>query len=227
MKDKHLFRVLLAMGCGFLLAASARGQTTCTHSSAGYTSPGTCTVNIQFTRQADKTLAAFVYYVTLPSGWDVISVSGDGSPEYSPFDNGIVLLGSLASLQPRPLNISFTMSVPAGETGPKNLSGLVEYTYADTSTPVAIAVTPDPLAISAAVSGAPEFTGLQSTGGTIVLQWTATNSGSYRLQSSPALVPVAWSNVPGLAPIPGASGIMSATDTNAAQRKFYRVLWTY
>jgi hypothetical protein len=73
----------------------------------------------------------------------------------------------------------------------------------------------------------PAITGVEGAGDDVVLQWSATNAGSYRVQGTPALVPVAWSNLPGMGPIPGSNGTLSATDTNAGLQKFYRVLWTY
>jgi hypothetical protein len=73
----------------------------------------------------------------------------------------------------------------------------------------------------------PAITGVEGAGNDVVLQWSATNAGSYRVQGTPALLPVAWSNLPGMGPIPGSNGTLSATDTNAGPQKFYRVLWTY
>ncbi len=73
----------------------------------------------------------------------------------------------------------------------------------------------------------PAITGIEGAGNDVMLQWSATNAGSYRVQGTPALVPVAWSNLPGMGPIPGSNGTLSATDTNAGLQKFYRVLWTY
>jgi hypothetical protein len=123
------------------------GQTTAAHSSAGYTSPGTCTVTCRFTREENKTLSGLLYYILPPDGWTVTGVSGDGSPEYGPADKAILLFGSLASLQVRPLTITYTMSVPPGETGPRNLAATVQYTYGFTSAPVAVRATPDPLVV--------------------------------------------------------------------------------
>lgn len=124
------------------------GQTTATHSSPGYTSPGTCTVVFQFTREENKTLSSLLYYFVPPDGWTVTDAGGDGSPQYSPAGKGILLFGSLASLQVRPLTITYTMSVPPGETGPKNLAGAVKYTYGFTNAPVAVRAIPDPLVVA-------------------------------------------------------------------------------
>lgn len=74
---------------------------------------------------------------------------------------------------------------------------------------------------------APVITAIRQTAPGVVLQWSATNAGSYRVQGSPALVQVMWSNVPGMGPVPGSNGTLSATDTNAGPQKFYRVLGTF
>ena len=75
----------------------------------------------------------------------------------------------------------------------------------------------------------PVITGLDREGSDFVLQWSATNVGSYAVESTTSLFPVAgWSNQPGLGPVPGSNGILSVTDTNATEpQKFYRVRWSY
>lgn len=75
----------------------------------------------------------------------------------------------------------------------------------------------------------PAITALERAGSDVVLQWSATNTGSYSLESATSLFPTAdWSNVPGLGPVPGSNGTLSLTDTNAAElQKFYRVRWEY
>jgi LmbE family N-acetylglucosaminyl deacetylase len=73
----------------------------------------------------------------------------------------------------------------------------------------------------------PAITGVQGSGDEFVVQWAATNVGSYQVEATASLAPMSWSNLPGLGPIAGSNGILSATDTNAGLKKFYRVIWTF
>jgi hypothetical protein len=73
----------------------------------------------------------------------------------------------------------------------------------------------------------PAITGVQGSGDEFVVQWAATNVGSYQVEVTTSLAPMSWSNLPGLGPIAGSNGILSVTDTNAGLKKFYRVVWTF
>lgn len=147
--NRGFWSVSFAVLASILAVPSAPGQTRASHSSPGYTSPGTCDVTFQFNRETNKTLVALLYYVSPPAGWEVTKVTGDATPELSPSDRGIVLLGNLSTLQPRPLTVTYTMSVPAGVTGSHSLKGTIEYSYEKDQSVYVIAPTNHPLVITA------------------------------------------------------------------------------
>jgi hypothetical protein len=80
----------------------------------------------------------------LPSGWTLVSVSGDGNPEMS---GGEILWAG--ALPPSPIRMVYTVQVPAGATGVQPIHGEVEYQFAGMVNPATGFADPDPLAVDA------------------------------------------------------------------------------
>lgn len=119
------------------------GSVTAQHTSEGYRSPGTCKVTCEFAYPTNRSLLSLAWLVTLPQGWQITSVVGSGSPEVE--GNDIVFLaGSLTN----PIQFNYTVSVPPGEAGTKNLSSSVDYNLSGMTNPVTVGVTADPLSLS-------------------------------------------------------------------------------
>ncbi len=112
--------------------------------SGGYRSPGSVTVNCQFTYPSGRSLLSLNWRPTLPSGWNVTSVTGDGAPEFR--GGEIVFVGS--SLTANPINLSYVITVPAGETGNKDVAAMVDYQLDGMVNPLMIQATPNPLRLT-------------------------------------------------------------------------------
>jgi hypothetical protein len=126
-----------------LAVVRADGLVTAQHSSDGYRSPGICQVTCEFAYPTNRSLLSLAWLVTLPPGWQITSVAGNGTPEVQGSD--IVFLGSLTN---RPIQFSYTLSVPSGETGVKALSGSAEYILNGMTNQAMVITTPDPLPLS-------------------------------------------------------------------------------
>jgi PKD repeat protein/subtilisin-like proprotein convertase family protein len=83
----------------------------------------------------------------LPAGWVVESVSGTGAPELQ--SGEIVWTGVMP---PSPIQMVYTVQVPAEASGPYNVRGEVEYQFSDTVNPATLYANPDPLTVSNAVA---------------------------------------------------------------------------
>lgn len=82
-----------------------------------YHSPGKFTVSCSFEHALDRTLFFLVWQPTLPSGWTLRSVSGDGNPQIS--GDQIVFGNSL----PNPVRFTYVAAVPDGQTGRNRIYG--------------------------------------------------------------------------------------------------------
>ena len=97
-----------------------------TQASQPFVSPGTNVVFCQVTSQTASQLLALAWSPSLPAGWTVVGVSGDGSPSLGP-EGGITLLGNLSG---NPLNFSYSVRIPAGQAQGGVIGGTVTYQYA-------------------------------------------------------------------------------------------------
>ncbi len=96
---------------------------TAVHASLGYCSPGTGTVACQFAYPSDRTVLALLWRPVLPGGWVLAGASGDGIPQTNGTE--IVFTGALTN---NPVSFAYSVMVPAGQTEPQDVGGVVEYT---------------------------------------------------------------------------------------------------
>jgi hypothetical protein len=79
---------------------------------------------------------------TLPLGWTLTSAGGDGNPQVN--GNEIIFDGPF----PDPLTFSFTVSIPANQTGPQEILGQALYFLSGMTNTAFVQVAPDPLALN-------------------------------------------------------------------------------
>lgn len=117
-----------------------------THACGGYSPSSTASVQAGFEYPQDRQLLSLLWTPALPAGWTLSSVSGNGAPEIS--GNSIVFTGDLSA---NPLTFTFQVSVPAGESGTRQISSAVQYTLSGMTNPDTVAATPDPLTVDASL----------------------------------------------------------------------------
>ena len=110
-------------------------------SSTNYISGGVLSVTntITFT----NTLASLLWRPHLPTGWALLSVAGDGSPEMNFGD--IIWTGALPS---SPIQMRYTVQIPAGQTGSRQIRGEVEYQFQGMPNPANTYASPDPIPVN-------------------------------------------------------------------------------
>jgi hypothetical protein len=104
----------------------------------------TCGGNIQITNRVEYTgtLLSLLWRPKLPSGWTLLSATGDGNPES--IADEILWSGSIPA---SPILMVYTVQVPAGDHAPKALRGEVEYQASGMVNPVTQYAGPDPLVL--------------------------------------------------------------------------------
>jgi hypothetical protein len=128
----------------FTLAVQNVPPPLATQSSQPFVSPGTNVVFCQVTSQTASQLLALARSPTLPAGWTVTSVSGDGAPSLG-LDGNITLLGALTN---NPLNLNYTVRIPAGQSQGGIIGGTVTYQYAGMPLPATTAAQPQLLSVT-------------------------------------------------------------------------------
>jgi CSLREA domain-containing protein len=103
---------------------------------------GPLQVNASVAYPDGATLLSLLWQPTLPAGWTLASVTGPGSPEIQ--GGEIVFTGGLPA---SPVSFSFTVNVPAGQSGSKQIVGQCEYQLAGMVNPVSVAADPNPLVV--------------------------------------------------------------------------------
>jgi hypothetical protein len=103
----------------FTLNIQTLGPFVATHSSEGYQSDGTATVNCTITYSGQP--SALGWSVAIPSGWSYQSGQNEPGVHPSPGESG-TLAWAWTSIPPSPVQFSYTLRVPAGESGQKSLS---------------------------------------------------------------------------------------------------------
>jgi hypothetical protein len=104
-----------------------------------YQSPGPFTISCRVDYAFDRTLFFLSWQPTLPPGWTLQSAAGDANPQIS--GGQVIFSGAL----PNPLNFTYTASVPAGQTGPKEVFGGALYFLSGMSSTAFAPASPNPL----------------------------------------------------------------------------------
>ncbi|MDP6523855.1 MAG: YDG domain-containing protein [Kiritimatiellia bacterium] len=111
------------------------------HWSDGYYLPGTNTIYCDFTYPTNRDLISLKWETFLSSGWTLNTTSGDGSPELTN-GNEIIFAGLLTN---NPVEFTYTVVAPGGETGGREISADVEYQLSGAINPSTTDAIPDPL----------------------------------------------------------------------------------
>jgi len=123
---------------------------TATHNAPPYVAGGDVTVTntIEYTFTED--LTALGITVDIPEGWTFVGVGGDDPPAIKPSSGATGPLEfSWITPPDSPISFTYTLHVPEGETGTKEISSEAEYRVG-TGTSQYATFTPDPLEISLA-----------------------------------------------------------------------------
>jgi hypothetical protein len=138
-----------------------------------YQSPGPFTVSCRVDYALDRTLFFMSWQPALPAGWTLQSASGDANPSVS--GGQVVFSGAL----PNPLNFTYTVAVPAGQTGSNSISGGALYFLSGMSSTAFAPATPSPLVMDHG-----SMLLLQRSGGSGVLTFLGDGGGTYTIQTS-------------------------------------------
>ena len=177
-------------------------------SPAYYQSPGTLVVSCQVGFGLDRTMYFLVWQPTLPSGWTVMSATGNGNPQIS--GDELIFDGPF----PNPLNFTYMVNIPAGQSGTQQIFGEGLYFLSGiTNTEIAPAI-PDPLLVNYGT-----MLSLMLQNGQPQLTIQGDIGRSYRIQSSTDLQ--TWTNVFTIVPTPGITKTNLPTSTNTM---FYRAV---
>ncbi|OGV84532.1 MAG: hypothetical protein A3K19_32845 [Lentisphaerae bacterium RIFOXYB12_FULL_65_16] len=109
----------------------------------GYRSPGVASITCTFEYPVDRTLLSLLWHPTLPAGWTLASVTGDGTPEIQQGD--IVLTGSLLA---NPVHITYLANVPAGQSGSKQVSAVAQFLVNGMTNAWTVPAAPDPVSLA-------------------------------------------------------------------------------
>lgn len=101
------------------------------------------TVNCQFGHPTNSTLLSLLWQLSLPAGWQLAAVAGDGGPTTN--GDEIVFTGSFVT---NPLSFSYTVDVPADAIGVTQIAAQAQYQLGGMLNPTSAAAMPDPLAIA-------------------------------------------------------------------------------
>ncbi len=110
------------------------------HSSAQYVVGSTLSVTNTFT--FTNALWSLLWRPQLPIGWTLGAVSGDGNPELS--GGEILWTGKMPS---SPIRMVYTVQVPVGAVGAKQIGGELEYQFAGMVNPATVFANPNPLMV--------------------------------------------------------------------------------
>lgn len=119
------------------------GDLTATQSCTGYNSPGNTTMTGRIAYTTGKKLLSLKWTSQLPTGWQLASVSGNGSPEIQ--QGEIVWTGTLTD---NPVLVTINLTVPTAQTGEKAIYSTVEYQLEGMINPAQVAATPTPLNVA-------------------------------------------------------------------------------
>jgi len=127
------------------ISATFETNAAASHGAAGYFAPGTNTIWSAFTYSTNRDLVSLLWRPSLPDGWTLGSVAGDGNPSVGP-GGEIEWSSSLPSNNP--VSFSYQVIVPSGESGTKELAASAEYWLAGWGKESSVEVAPDPLVLA-------------------------------------------------------------------------------
>ncbi|MTW22678.1 InlB B-repeat-containing protein [Allochromatium palmeri] len=112
-----------------------------THAASGYVPGALLTITNSFNDTSGETPRSLVWIPLLPTGWNIVDVTGDGAPQV--VKNEIVFNGSLRL----PINFSYRVSVPQEEIGTQDIEARVRYTSDMMINPITMYPEPKPLTL--------------------------------------------------------------------------------
>lgn len=143
--DGGLYRVKVSNAFGEALSGTGRLAVLPAGVAAAHTSPGwsagePVTVTTVVTHGGDATRLAVA--VLLPEGWTYASGAGEPAMKPKAGDAG-TLSWTFEPVPPSPVTFSYTLNVPAGQTGVKSIAGTATLTYG--ANEPSLLIKPDPL----------------------------------------------------------------------------------
>lgn len=137
------------MGVDIELVVPSTGWTMrATHTLAEYDSPGSNVVECEVYFPTNQSLLGLGWTLGLPEGWSLVSASGNGQPVADPATGEILFSGP--KLTNNPIRFTYTVSVPVGQSGPKSITGNVDYFLSGIATWEVRMAEPNPLIVNSA-----------------------------------------------------------------------------
>lgn len=143
--DGGLFRIKVTNEAGFATSSAARlsvvpAGVAGAHSCPGWSPEGTATVTVVVTHNGAA--SAMSVSALVPDGWSYVGGSGEPAAKPAVGDGG-ALVWSFASVPASPVAFSYTLAVPAAQTGVKTVATVVSMTL--TEGDASFLLKPDPL----------------------------------------------------------------------------------
>ncbi len=126
------------------VAAAATTEVSAGHHAPEYQAGEMLTVTNTLDRPAEGALLSLLWTPSLPAGWSISGVSGDGGPELGPDGQSILFTGTLTA---NPLQFSYQVAVPADASGEHSLSAVAEYQTSGAINAQLAAAQPQPLVV--------------------------------------------------------------------------------
>ena len=120
-------------------------EATASHSAPAYVPGDTLMITNSLDRPAESTLLSLLWTPSLPVGWTISAVSGDGGPELGPDGKSILFRGALTA---NPLRFTYQVSVPDGTAGSQSLIAQVEYHVSGSVNAQDLTAQPQPLVVA-------------------------------------------------------------------------------
>lgn len=130
---------------GFSLTVLDFPPPTALQTSQPFTVPGTNVVFCQLDNHAVRPLLSLTWTPSLPAGWSILGVSGDGQPELGL--DGRILFQSQALTNPS-LRFQYAVSIPAGQPQNALLGGVAGYLIQGMVNEAFVAAQPELLVVS-------------------------------------------------------------------------------
>ncbi len=146
-RTRWKWRAFAGVAGGLLAGAASAGVTAATHGAADYRAGQNLTVTQSI--EHSGSLTALGLQVFLPPGWSLVSTAGAGEPQVAPpAGRTDTLEFAWFTIPPSPVQFTYTLAVPAGESGEREISATV--LSRTTGDEQQTAVTPSPLALQPA-----------------------------------------------------------------------------